>query len=129
MHTGQTLRKQAEEIFRDKVVRPPENLEALSIEEIRHAFHELQVHQIEIEMQNEELQRIQDEIAMARYFDLYDLAPVGYCTISETGLILEANLTAANLLGVARGELSKMTWSSVTSTRQRNGCLIKSAST
>ena len=76
MQTGQNLRKQAEKTFLEKEVKTPENLEALSIEEIRHAFRELQVHQIELEMQNEELQRIQDEleVAMARYFDLYDLA-------------------------------------------------------
>lgn len=47
------------------------------------------------------------DAARARYFDLYDLAPVGYCTASEKGLVLEANLTAANLLGVARGALIK----------------------
>ena len=67
------------------------------------------MHQIELEMQNEELRRAQVELdaARARYFDLYDLAPVGYCTVSEEGLILEANLTAATLLGVARGALVK----------------------
>jgi len=43
--------------------------------------------------------------ARARYFDLFDLVPVGYCTVSEKGLILEANLTAADLLGEARGAL------------------------
>jgi PAS domain S-box-containing protein len=60
-------------------------------------------------MQNEELRRAQAELdaARARYFDLYDLAPVGYCTVSEQGLILEANLTLAALLGVARGSLVK----------------------
>jgi PAS domain S-box-containing protein len=76
-------------------------------ESTRQMFHELRVHQIELEMQNEELRRAQVELeaARARYFDLYDLAPVGYCTLSEKGLILEVNLTAATLLGVSRREL------------------------
>ena len=105
----QDLRRQAEEIAGDEEALPPENQEALSPEETRHTLHELRLHQIELEMQNEELRRAQAELdaARARYFDLYDLAPVGYVTLSEQGLILEANLTAANLLGVARGELIK----------------------
>ena len=67
-------------------------------------LHELQVHQIELEMQNEELHGSQMDLetSMAQYFDLYDLAPVGYFTVSEMGLILEANLTAATLLGETR---------------------------
>ena len=86
-----------------------EDLESLSPEGIRQPLHELRVHQIELKVQNEELRRAQAELeaARARYFDLYDLAPVGYCTLSEKGLILEANLTAATLLGVARGALVK----------------------
>jgi PAS domain S-box-containing protein len=101
------LRRQAEEIARGKEARSPEDLVACSPVEIRQTLHELRVHQIELEMQNEELRRTQVELdgARVRYFDLFDLAPVGYVTLSEKGLILDANLTAATLLGVARGEL------------------------
>jgi PAS domain S-box-containing protein len=101
------LRLRAEEMARVKGASRPENIDPLSPEETRRTLHELRVHQIELEMQNEELRRAQVEldVARARYFDLFDLAPVGYCTVSEKGLILEANLTAASLLGVSRSAL------------------------
>jgi DNA-binding response OmpR family regulator len=68
---------------------------------------ELQVHKLELVMQNEELRRTQVDLeaARARYFDLYNLAPVGYITVSEPGLILDINLFAANLLGVTCSKL------------------------
>ncbi|MCX6078360.1 MAG: PAS domain S-box protein [Chloroflexi bacterium] len=67
----------------------------------------LRIYQIELEMQNHELRRSQEliESMRARYFDLYNLAPVGYCTLSPEGLILESNLTAAGMLGVTRTAL------------------------
>src|ERR1035437_414308 len=104
---GQALRQRAEELIAEKAAQSPEDPEAMSPEETWRTFHELSVHQVELEIQNEELRRAQAELdaARARYFDLYDLAPVGYCTLSEQGLILEANLTVANLLGAARGDI------------------------
>ena len=71
------------------------------------ALEELRSYQIELEMQNEELRRSQNELdaIQKRYFDLYDLAPVGYCTLNEKGLILETNLTAATMLGVKRANM------------------------
>jgi PAS domain S-box-containing protein len=70
--------------------------------------HELQVHQIELEMQNQELResRAQVEAGLERYTDLYDFAPVGYLTLSRDGAIRQANLTASLLLGVARAQLA-----------------------
>ena len=101
------LRERAEEVVRENAISSPEGQEPLSLQETRHTLQELRVHQIELEMQNEELRRTQVELdrERERYFDLYDLAPVGYCTIYETGMIKEANLTAGNLLGVTRSAL------------------------
>jgi two-component system NtrC family sensor kinase len=69
--------------------------------------HELQVHQIELEMQNEELRMAEAQLgeSLAKYSDLYDFAPVGYVTSNRDGLILEANLTFAGQLGIERGRL------------------------
>ncbi len=98
------LRRLAEEKAGANEGQPPNTLSPV---EAGRLLHELQVHQIELEMQNEELRRAQAELeaSRARYFDLYDLAPVGYFTVSEQGLILEANLTGAGLLGLTRRDL------------------------
>ncbi|MEQ1620039.1 MAG: response regulator [Methylococcales bacterium] len=95
------LRITAEDQLRDQ---QPEQCPALSIEAMQ---HELQVHQIELEMQNEELRRTQQELEASRdrYMRLFDFAPVSYLTLSEHGLIVEANLTTTKLLGVERQQL------------------------
>src|SRR5687767_7912510 len=60
-------------------------------------IHELHVHQVELEMQNRELREAQEhlEASRARYADLYDFAPVGYCTLGPEGEIREINLAGA----------------------------------
>ena len=100
------LLRRALEVVREKAHTLPDTP---TPDQSNRLYQELQVHQIELEMQNEELRRARDELEAERerYFDLYDLAPIGYLTISGKGLILEANLMAAALLGAARGSLVK----------------------
>ena len=99
--------RQAGKSARGHAARPANSGAGQSPDETRQTLDDLRVHQIELEMQNEELRRVQAELnaARARYFELYDLAPVGYVSVNEQGLVLEANLTAATLLGVARSAL------------------------
>ena len=100
---SEDLRKRAEESLKSEPERPDD----MRLKEANSLIHELRVHQIELEMQNEELRRIQDdlEISRSRYADLYDFAPVGYLTLNKHGEILDLNLTAARLLGMERGLL------------------------
>lgn len=95
------MRRMAEASLAHHPVDEPLPAEAL--------LHELQVHQLELEMQNETLRRMQTELEASRdrYVDLYDFAPVGYITLNANGLIEELNLTAATLLGAERKDLLK----------------------
>ena len=97
------LRERAEE-FANK---NPSAIKKMPPSDIRNLVEDLHIHQIEMEMQNEELRRSQLELQAARnkYSDLYDFAPVGYFTIGEKGTILEANVPGAAMLGVERGSL------------------------
>lgn len=97
------LRRRAEEML----LKQPGAQDKIRPADVQRLVHELQVHQIELEMQNQELRRIQQELEASRekYFDLYDLAPVGYVTLNEKAMILEANFTAAVLLGTERRHL------------------------
>jgi PAS domain S-box-containing protein len=97
------LRVEAEELLRAN----RRDVAAIPVKDVQQLVHQLQVHQIELEMQNEELRRTQMELEAARnrYMDLYDFSPVGHLTMDTRGTIVEANLRAGTLLGVNRNEL------------------------
>jgi len=104
------LRRQAEEQLRGQTaLHPPQTMETP-----QRLVHELEVHQIELEMQNAELLQARDELEVSRntYAELYDFAPVGYFTLDARGLIREANLTGAQLLERERGLLTNTPFSS-----------------
>jgi PAS domain S-box-containing protein len=100
---NRSLRRKAEELLSDA----PEKLAGMSGRDLQELVHELSVHRIELEMQNEELRRSQEQLEESRseYADLYDLAPVGYLTFDKMGLVTRVNLTACGLLGIERSLL------------------------
>ncbi|MEI7615823.1 MAG: PAS domain-containing protein, partial [Actinomycetota bacterium] len=87
---------------------------SLSVKKTKDLLHELRVHQFELEIQNEELKHSQIalEVSRKKYFKLYDIAPAGYCTLSGTGLVIEANLKACELFGLDRIYLKRQLFSS-----------------
>jgi len=98
------LRQKAEAILRDSIAQAPCSPASVSAEDTLRALHELSVHQIELEMQNEELRLAMEEVELARfrYSDFYDLNPAGFCSLDDRGQVVEANLTLAGMLGVQR---------------------------
>ena len=107
---SKNLREQAEERAKQQIVEFRKQRQGQDTAEL---IHELRVHQIELEIQNEELRNTQLELAESRnkYCELYDFAPVGYFTLNKEGLIVEANLTGAAFLGEERDNLLKSKFS------------------
>ena len=98
------LRARAEGRLRQKEIHtstPPDDMNRL--------LHELQVHQIELEMQNEELVSLCSEVTAVRehYADIYDFAPVSYVTLDALGVIRQINLAGAILLGITRSQVTR----------------------
>ncbi len=103
------IRRQAEKKIREKMTQTSTDLHSMSPEDIQQLVFELQVHQAELEIQNEELRRSEEALNNTRtcYYDLYNQAPVGYVTVNKEGMILEANATAAALLEVDKSDLAE----------------------
>jgi len=111
------LRKKAELLvqnqFKDIIIKD------IDVEEV---INELRTHQVELEMQNEELRETQIKLANSRskYFDLYNLAPVGYFTLDKNGLIIDANLVGASLLNIEIHDLNKIAFIQFINLEDRN---------
>ena len=105
----ESVREEAEKILKDKHTKLLSSADIVLPPKVQELIHELQVHQIELEMQQDELLTAQDELraSHARYYDLYNKAPIGYCTINKDGLILESNNTASQMLGLNHDQLHK----------------------
>ena len=103
------LHKKAEEFIN----KNPATIKEIAPDDVGKLIEDLQIHQIELEMQNEELRRTQVELAesLDKYSELYDFAPIGYFILDESTRIQEVNLTGADLLGFRRSELLNMRFS------------------
>ncbi len=106
-------RRRAEDIVWENKKRNTQDPPDSSAESADQLQHELHVHQIELEMQNEELRRSHQGLEEARslYFELYNFAPVGYLTINEEGLIVRANFTFATMVGTEMNAIIKRPFS------------------
>jgi len=104
---NKALRECAEQLFETQKAGKKATEDKMSPPEIRRLVQELHIHQIELEMQNEELKRTRDEAEAERerYLDLYDFAPVSYFTLERKGMISQVNLAGAKLLGIERSRL------------------------
>ena len=121
------LRRRAEAIAQNYLSEESLADKILSPAQAQKTLHELRVHQIELEMQNEELRQAQISLAFERerYFHLYDLAPVGYVSLSEQGLILTANLTAVSLLGSSREQLVNQPFTQFIATQHQDSFYLQ----
>ena len=97
------LRKKTEVLLS----KSPSVIKRMSSNDVRDLLEDLKIYQVELEMQNQKLERVQGELEIARdrYHGLYDFAPVAYFTINQKGIILETNLTGVSMLDVEKGVL------------------------
>ncbi len=111
----------------EKLPTQQERFETIAARDTEELVHDLRTHQIELEMQNEELRRARDELESSRnqYAELYDFAPIGYFTIDAQGLIEKVNLTGARMLGIEKGLLHKRPFISFISEAEDSKIFLK----
>ena len=99
----------------------------MNLEEVKATVHELRVHQIELELQNEELRRIQTQLekARSRYSVLYNSAPVGYLALNRSGVIVHYNRTFMDMIGSSDGELPGKPFTDIVAHEDKNQFLAR----
>src|SRR5215471_6884789 len=112
------LRRRAEETLRTR--SPKKKVNAL---DLRRLVHELEIHQVELKIQNEELRNAQVQLAESRdrYSGLYEFAPVAYVTLDRNGRVLESNQMATKILGVERRDLMRASFTKFVTTGSQDG--------
>ena len=106
------IQKRTSELYKRARRTPPKDpqpIHNMSKADVQKLIHDLNAHQVELEIQNEELCRVQLQLEETRdkYLDLYNLAPIGYFTLDQASRILEANFIGAELLGIKQSELAR----------------------
>jgi len=111
------LRERAEDLLANS-----DNLSTLSLEQAVDIVHELQVHQVELEIQNEELRTTQKKLAesLEQYTELYNFSPVSYLTLANNGIIIQCNFQFSSLLGRPRAKIVRRPFSSFVAEAYRN---------
>ncbi|MGD8588240.1 MAG: PAS domain-containing sensor histidine kinase [Chromatiales bacterium] len=104
-----SLREQAEKLLNVPIVPSPK-AHLITSEDLHHLIHELEVHAVELEIQNTELKETRDELEVSRqrYYNLFDVAPVGYFTLDNKGMVVEVNQAGLHLLGLERDRIVRM---------------------
>ncbi len=128
-YAGENTRSDPESIraeAMDRLRRRRKDLDTMKPSDKSELIHELEVHQVELEMQNDELRRVSDQLADARnrYRDLYEFAPVGYLTVGQAGDVLQANLAAARLCGRARSSIIGKRLERLVACDDRDACYV-----
>ena len=119
---GDSLRQRAEV----RLKLGPEDVAAMSPEQVQRLVYELQVHQIELQLQNEELRAAQAELTEVRdrLFELFELAPVGYVTVGPDFRIERCNLSAAELFGMERSKVEGAVLVGLVAPEDRDKCFL-----
>jgi PAS domain S-box-containing protein len=120
-----SLRERAEKLLKVPIAPSPKE-HLISSEDLHRLIHELEVHAVELEIQNAELKETRDELEVSRqrYYDLFDVAPVGYFSLDPKGTVVEVNQAGLHLLGQERERIVRMPFTTFVAERDLQPFII-----